>query len=280
MDLNNLGEKIILSLLLELQTTPKPGCVDKEYEHEDTTFMDFIYSSMAVGRGFRENKTQKIGEIIYKTTKEMIKSHSGVNTHFGAILLHAPLFKAANELEKPSLDDLLTKAKGILEYSDVEDSINFFNAINLVEIGGLGKRNELDAGSTEAISEISERNISFFELMNISKERDDIAKELIDGYQRTKKGYEFLKKRELNNKNLVDTFIFHLQEPDTHVSKAFSPSTAEEISKEAKDIVKNDFPIKKINRLNRKLNKDSISPGTTADILSSTILLKLIRSNN
>ncbi len=275
LNLEKIEDKLRLSLLLELQTTPKPGCVDKNHEHEDMSFIDFIKSSLAIGRAFEENSQLKIGELIYKSTKEMIKSHSGVNTHFGSILLHAPLFKAS-KTQKNDIEEVIKKANEIIKYSDVEDSISFYNALNLVEIGGLGEREELNAGSHEAIVEISEKEIDFNELMEISSQRDDIAKELVNSFERTQRGYQFLKNKEIKNNELVKAFIYLLQKPDTHIQKIYSRKTANKISKRAKNITENDFPMKEIKKLDKELNKKSISPGTTADILSSSIYLRLL----
>ncbi|PTD93964.1 hypothetical protein C9439_05015 [archaeon SCG-AAA382B04] len=271
-----LSDATKLSLLMELQTTPKPGCVDKEFEHQDTTYIDFINSAIAVGRAFEEGASNKLGELIYKSTEKMLKSHSGVNTHFGSILLHTPLFKASLELEEFKIEDLIQRANQKVEYSNIEDSINFYNALNIVEVGGLGDREDLDANSNQAIEEISEREIEFFELMQISKEQDDIAKELVEGFERTQKAFDFLKNRKINNWELVKTFIYLLQEPDTHVTKIFSEKLATQIAQKATQIVEEDYPKKEIKRLDQELNEKGISPGTTADIFSASIYLKLL----
>ncbi len=229
-----------------------------------------------MGRGFEENYGRKIGELIYKTTERMVKSHKGVNTHFGSILLHAPLFKASLEIEKFDLDELISNTNDIIEYSDVEDSINFYNAINAVEIGGLGERDDLDANSTQAIEEISKREISFDELMKISKERDKIAKELVNSYERTQTGYNYLKDKEINNETLIKGFIFLLQEPDTHIIKIHTEELAEEIAEKATEIANENYPLDEIKKLDKELNKKGISPGTTADIFSASIFLRLL----
>lgn len=277
MNINQTSDILRLSLLLELQTTPKPGCVDRQFEHEDTTFIDFTKSAIAVSRAFEQNHSEKIGELIYKATQEMINSHSGVNTHFGSILLHAPLYKASLKIKEFAVDELIHRADDLVEYSDVEDSINFYNALNIVEIGGLGKRDELDAGSSQAINEVSERGIDFSQLMELSKDQDAIAKELVNSFERTVNGFEFLEQRTINNEELVKTFIYLLQEPDTHVIKTCSKEIANQIADKANKIVKKNYPMREIKKLDDELNKNEISPGTTADILSASIFLRLMK---
>ncbi|OKY79160.1 MAG: Triphosphoribosyl-dephospho-CoA synthetase, CitG [Candidatus Methanohalarchaeum thermophilum] len=276
------SDYIRLSLLYELSTTPKPGCVDRNHEHIDTSFNDFITSAISVSRVFEENKTSKLGSIISLSAKGMARSHEGGNTHFGAVLLLSPLYKASESLNEITPDSLRKTASSLIERSDVEDAANFYRALDYVEVGGLEEKDvkELDATSDLAIKEVTEKNITFKELMEKSKQRDTIAKELINGFEKTYEGFKFLKEKDLNNENLVKTFISLLKYPDTHVAKVHGKDQSKKLSERAKQIIENDYSIKQIKKLDKRLNEKGISPGTTADLLSSVIYLKLLYDNN
>jgi len=271
---------LINALLLELSTTPKPGCVDREFDHDDTTFNDFLKSSVAVGRAFESNLNKSLGEIIYESAKMMRKSHGGKNTHFGAILLNAPLFKSVVKLESDffEISDIKKTASKMIENSTVEDAVFFYKAINLIEVGSLKEYDEYDVTSDETMMDLYQENITFYDLMKVSEEFDDIANELINGFPRTLGAYSKLKDTNIENKDMIRTFMHLLTKPDTHVVKVHSRETAEEVSKMAQNLVKN-WDTVKLQRMNDKLNKSGISPGTTADILSASIFLSLIYQN-
>ncbi|RZN62912.1 triphosphoribosyl-dephospho-CoA synthase [Methanonatronarchaeum sp. AMET6-2] len=266
-----------LALMYEVAATPKPGCIDRRHDHPDTTFRDFISSAVAVSRSFEENNDSSVGELVLDSTKRMVNSHSGMNTHFGAILLNAPLYLAAVQVDDYDIESIIKTADKIVKASSVDDAIKFYESFRHVEVGGLKQDiEELDAESTEAIIEISRDSITFKDLMEISSEHDDIARETIDCYPRTVEAYNFLKETPLENNDIVECFIKLLKKPDTHVMKAHSIETAEKVSRKAKLLFQKGVPEKALNEFDRELNEGGVSPGTTADILSSSLFLTLL----
>ncbi|WGI16661.1 triphosphoribosyl-dephospho-CoA synthase [Methanonatronarchaeum sp. AMET-Sl] len=277
MNVEKISDCLRLALMYEVAATPKPGCIDRNHEHPDTSFNDFISSAIAISRCFERNPDSSLGELLLSSTKRMVDSHSGQNTHFGAILLNAPLYLAAVQVEEFDLDSLVKKADKIVKASNVDDAIKFYESFRHVEVGGLSEDiEELDAESTEAIIEISRDGTTFYDLMEASVEYDDVACEVCRGYERSREGFEYLDGKPLENDVLVKCFINLLSEPDTHIAKVHSEDTAEMVAREASELMDVGPMDRELWEFDSRLNEEGFSPGTTADILSSSIFLSLL----
>ncbi|OUJ18508.1 Triphosphoribosyl-dephospho-CoA synthetase, CitG [Methanonatronarchaeum thermophilum] len=277
MDVKKTSDCLRLALMYEVAATPKPGCIDRNYDHSDTSFCDFISSAVAVSRCFEECFNSSLGEVILGSTKNMVKSHSGQNTHFGAILLNAPLYLAAVQVDDFELDNVVETAGKIVEASSVDDAIKFYESFRHVEVGGLRDDiEELDAESREAILDISRNSISFYDLMELSVEYDGVAREVCRGFERTIEGFGYLDEGPIDNDSLVRCFLNLLTEPDTHIVKVHSREKAELVSQQAREIIDEGFPEGRLQEFDSRLNEEGVSPGTTADILSSSIFMSLL----
>jgi triphosphoribosyl-dephospho-CoA synthase len=79
---------------MELSTTPKPGLVDRTSAPQ--SYLQFTSSAVALYRHFKAAAADaRTGRVIYEASRDMLRWQKGGNTHLGAILLLAPLARAA-----------------------------------------------------------------------------------------------------------------------------------------------------------------------------------------
>ena len=289
-----------LAILYEVSGYPKPGNVHRTADFPETTFEDFLASAVAIAPSFRRAAEQGIrvsegeigpsevgiGSVIKDAVDRMLRSQSGGNTLLGAIILLAPIAAAAGMTKVFSLPRLRKKIKVIVESTTPEDAVAVYDAIALVNPGGLNKAAELDVTDPKSKKTILDEGVTLLDTFKIASSYDSITSEWVNNYPITfDLGYPYfvsqLEETGDINTATVHAFLKILSEvPDTFISRKVGQSKAESISAEAKKVLNEGgltTPLGRnlLDKLDSSLRdtKHDLSPGTTADITEAVLAL-------
>jgi triphosphoribosyl-dephospho-CoA synthase len=290
-----------LAILLEVSGYPKPGNVHRTADFPETTFEQYLASAVAIAPSFRMAAEQgikvmegkidvsevEIGYVIKDGVDRMLGSQGGGNTLLGAIILLAPIAAGAGMIRGSfSLSRLRENIKKVVEVTTPEDAVNVYDAIALVNPGGLNKSKKLDVTDPASKKKILEKGITLFDTFEIASTYDSIASEWVYNYPITfDLGYPYLAK-ELEETGDINTATVHAflkilsEVPDTFISRKVGQAKAESISTEAAQILKEGGLTTSLGRnLLQKLDSElrdtahDLSPGTTADITEGVLAL-------
>ncbi|MFQ6050454.1 MAG: triphosphoribosyl-dephospho-CoA synthase [Candidatus Hydrothermarchaeota archaeon] len=278
-----------LASILEASSYPKPGNVHRFYDFEDVCLENFLASGIAIGPPMEELAKASVesfpdvnlGKFILDAVNETKRWQKGGNTNLGIILLFSPLCSSGSV--SSSLKELRTNLKKVVRSTTPEDSKNVYKAIKVVN-ANVGK---LEGEFSIYDVYKAERDLPpLWKLMEISSEWDNISREWTYNYEIT---FEvgFKKITELWEKNInsamVETFLTILSKyPDSLIRRKAGMERAVHISRKAKDILKKggvftSIGKKEVIKFDRELQKEGnvLNPGTTADLLASSIWLAL-----
>lgn len=232
-------------------------------------FFDFVVSAVVLRKSI-----EKVcrGEVhLGKFIKEAVSDRKEVvaeNTNFGIILLCVPIAAAASqggELEK-TLDELVhsTTREDAVEFAEAVDMSNAF----------LGKPEKgPDLRGEKGVQEIEKKGSTLLDLFAISSGWDTIASEWVNGFCITFSGAEQL----LSGKSVLQVYMEILAAyPDSLVQRKFGEPIARKISGEAKELLK-DFSFDTLKKWDDYLFGKGINPGTTADLVASSIFVALLK---
>lgn len=286
-----------LACLLEV-SADKPGNVTRYRDFADTKFEDFLISAVAIAPAFRQAHRLGVGEMILQAIQNTQKLVSS-NTNLGIVLLFAPLAKAflAWTEASPPANLILNKSKRtwseskdsglrghlahILSLLSVEDARLAYRAIQLAGAGGLGKVEEEDISG--------EVTVSLRQAMELAQERDSIAREYCTDFKITfTLGYpaliDFLAKGMTIGKAIAQTYLTILARvPDTLIARRRGWDVAREVSRRAQLVLSlgglfSEEGRAETGRLDLFLRgeENSLNPGTTADLATSSLFLALL----
>ncbi|APH39636.1 triphosphoribosyl-dephospho-CoA synthase [Methanohalophilus halophilus] len=283
-----------LAMILEVSASPKPGNIDRTHDYIDTRYEHFLASATGVYPVFERAASGKenIGELLKEAVFESNKWQKGGNTHFGAFLLLLPLAKSAGQLiqenEKFDMKKIVERAHRLVKHTDVEDSINFYQAFGKANVC-VQDIEDLDLNDSDSITNLRKNQTSLFELMEISENYDMIAKEWTHGFELCSWCSEQitdLMERGIRtdiNCSIVYTFLKLLSKnPDTFIQTKFNRETAVEVSEKATNIVTQietsgyEASLPSIIEFDEELLKKKINPGSTADIIIGGLFLSII----
>jgi triphosphoribosyl-dephospho-CoA synthase len=290
-----------LAILLEVSAYPKPGNVHRTADFPETRYEHFLASAVAVAPSFKKAAEQgirvskgkiapskvKLGNIIKDTVDRMKQNQNGGNTLLGAIILLMPIAAAAGMVTNYwSLTKLRENIKVIVESTTPKDAVDVYDAISVVNPGGLGKSPKLDVTDPTSKKKILEKQVTLFETFKIASSYDSITSEWVNNYPITfDLGYPYftkqLEKTGDINTATVHTFLKILSEvPDTFISRKVGVAKAESISAEAEQVLKEGGLMspsgrKRLQKLDLELRDPAhdLSPGTTADITEAVLAL-------
>jgi triphosphoribosyl-dephospho-CoA synthase len=293
-----------LAILYEVSGYPKPGNVHRTADFPETTFEHFLASAIAIAPSFRKAAEQgisvlegeidpsdvEIGSIIKDAVDRMLVSQTGGNTLLGAIILLAPIAVAAGMTKFFGLSRLRKNIKVIVESTTPNDAVAVYDAIALVNPGGLNNTPELDVTDPKSKKKILDEGITLLDTFRLASPYDSITSEWVNNYPITfDLGYPYFIKQleETGDLNIatVHAFIKILSEvPDTFISRKVGQSKAESISAEAKEVLKQGgltTPLGRnlIDKLDIRLRDPThdLSPGTTADITEAVLALNNLK---
>jgi triphosphoribosyl-dephospho-CoA synthase len=290
-----------LAILLEVSASPKPGNVHRTADFPETRYEHFLASAVAIAPSFKKAAEQGIrvseeritpsevgmGNIIKDAVDRMRRSQSGGNTLLGAVILLAPIAAAAGMVTNQwSLRRLRKNIKTIVESTTSDDAVDVYDAIAVVNPGGLGKSPKLDVTNPASKGRILQEKVTLFETFKIASAYDSIASEWVNNYPITfDLGYPYFTKqleetRDINTAT-VHAFLKILAEvPDTFISRKVGQVKAESVSAEAGKVLEEGgltTPLGRelIQKFDLKLRDPAhdLSPGTTADIIEAILAL-------
>ncbi|MEM2934520.1 MAG: triphosphoribosyl-dephospho-CoA synthase [Methanocellales archaeon] len=265
-----------LALILEVTANPKPGNIDREHDYKDTRFEHFLASAVGAYPVFEQAARSKngIGALISAAVEESVKWHKGGNTHFGAYTLLIPLIMSAGISRSQA--ELKQNAIHLVRNTTSRDAIEFYKAFSRVKVR-VKQVDYLDVNDPSSIKILEEKNLSLYEVMKLSCDRDLIAEEWCKGFPRSFNGALLLNKktRESNvNDAIVQVYLQMLsEEPDTFIEIKFGKQKALWVSQMASLVLKDKEQIK---RFDEQLIREGINPGSTADIIAASLFIALL----
>ncbi|MFC1486993.1 triphosphoribosyl-dephospho-CoA synthase [Thermoproteota archaeon] len=290
-----------LAILLEVSGYPKPGNVHRTADFLSTTFEHYLASAVAIAPSFRRAAERGIkvsrgelnlsdvciGSVIKDAVDRMLGSQGGGNTLLGAIIILVPIAVSAGMISSSfSLSKLRNRINVIVESTTPEDAVDVYDAIALVNPGGLNKSLKLDVMDQASKKKILDEGVTLLDTFRMASSYDSIASEWVYNYPITfDLGYPyFVKQLEETgdiNTATVHTFMKILAEiPDTFISRKVGQAKAESISVEARDVLNEGGLTTPLGRnlllkLDSKLRdpNNDLSPGTTADITEAVLAL-------
>jgi len=303
-----------LSILLEV-SSPKPGNVNRLRRFSDTGYRHFLASAALMGRGLHlagtkgvklarieipQNKVG-IGELILECSKDVFGSLNRSNTILGTILLYVPIVVAsAATLEEEKAFDNRKLQKWIhtlLDNTTVEDTLNVYRAFHLANPGGERNKEEqswtnvhdrFDIDNPIVLDNIMEDNLTLQRLFQLSADVEPLSREWSNYFALTSgEVFPYLNDHVTSLENMeegiVRTFIWLLsRQPDGLIIKKAGLEKAQEIQKLAKEVIDSDSNESSTEDLLQDLDSilrsdgNMFNPGTTADMVSVAILLKLV----
>jgi len=271
----------VLSMILEVSGTPKPGNIDRDHDYVGTKFEDFLASAVGVYPVMEKACNEGgIGSLILEASGESVLWQGGGNTHFGAYILLFPLIKAAM---RGPVDLLRDNAIEIVKETTIEDAVDFYRAFSMVDVRMKDKEDlasgekELDVGSESSLEELSRRGITMYDIMQISAKNDLVAREWIEGFRRTFIAAEKIAGRRkagtMNDAIVLSYLELLAEEPDTFIAKKYDLEKAVYVQGLAVDALERRMTLRE---LSHRLYVEKINPGSTADIVIAGLFVALL----
>jgi len=271
----------VLSMILEVSGTPKPGNIDRDHDYVGTKFEDFLASAVGVYPVMEKACNEGgIGSLILEASGESVLWQGGGNTHFGAYILLFPLIKAAM---RGPVDLLRDNAIEIVKETTIEDAVDFYRAFSMVDVrmkdkeGLASGEKELDVGSESSLEELSRRGITMYDIMQISAKNDLVAREWIEGFRRTFIAAEKIAGRRkagtMNDAIVLSYLELLAEEPDTFIAKKYDLEKAVYVQGLAVDALERRMTLRE---LSHRLYVEKINPGSTADIVIAGLFVALL----
>ena len=213
--------------------------------------------------------------------------HHGGNTLLGTIFLIFPL--AAGSVRTLSHDDrtlngLIGATRELLREATSEDTGAIYRAIAAASPGGLGRTERWDATAPDAVDEVVSQGVTPLVAFGEAVSRDDVARELVEGFPRSLRCCSLLLDRErLESEAVVLAYMDLLAErPDSLIRRKAGDDAAQEVMLAARSIMSGLEPLSVdwwhgVRSLDDELRREgnSRNPGTTADITAAGLFLAL-----
>ncbi|MFC7142162.1 triphosphoribosyl-dephospho-CoA synthase [Halosimplex aquaticum] len=266
-----------LALLLEVAGTPKPGNVDRHRDHDDLRFEHFLAGAVGARRGLEMAAVgEPLGESFLAAIEGMSEQRGG-NTQFGAVLLQLPLVAAAGDGDRSLTPE---GATAVVEATTVADAANFYRAFEAVDVAVDDPPEGMEPldvrRGSDAVTELESRALTLRDVMERSADRDGVAREWVDGFQRVFAAAESI---EGGDGPVADraarTFLGLLaDEVDTFVATQHDRATAEAVTERAQAALDGEVDPE---TLADEFVAEDINPGTTADIVAAGLFVALER---
>lgn len=300
------------SIALEVAGYPKPGNVHRLRDFSDTLFEDFLVTAIiaehyvfkAVMRGCKLARGSSlrtlVGDLIRNTIVESKRISGGGNTCLGSALLLYPLALASGytlcrsggALEATIIAECARNL--IYEYSTVLDSIYFYSAIRAASPSYIKKSDVIEGLPSVWDEKYREKllagNYRLWDVLIYSSGSDIVCREVIEKYTRSLRNALFLRERLKTHGNwnlaLVETYLYQLgKDVDTLIARKHGLHIAVEVSEKAREVlnsclVSREKCLDTVWAFDRELAERGINPGSSADIVVSTIALYVIQKRS
>ncbi|WP_408958612.1 triphosphoribosyl-dephospho-CoA synthase [Natrinema sp. 74] len=267
-----------LALLLEVAGTPKPGNVDRHRDLSDLRFEHFLVGAVGAREGLElAGDGSPVGPAFERAVEGMAAQEGG-NTQFGALLLLVPLVRAARE------DLSQAVAESVVRETTVDDAAAFYRAFDHVDVGVGDPPEDMAAldvrRGSDAVSAVEERGLTLLEIMERSVPGDDVAREWVQGFERSFTAAERLADADgpISERTAAVFLSLLAERPDTLVATRHDDDVAREVTERAAALVADD--VLETNREAVEAFADDlvargINPGTTADITAAGLFIAL-----
>ena len=241
-------------------------------------YADLLRSGFLLGNNIHEmcEETQQetyrgVGRYIHEA---VIKRTQVVptNTNLGIILLHIPLALAFQRGGTQVREALFE----IVHSTTVEDAVEVMHAIR--ESGASVGQPEQgpDVRSENGVKIVQEEGYTLLQLFEISSSWDTIASEWVHGFPITFSGAQDL----LCGGSVLTLYLNILAaHPDSLIRRKYGMECAEKVSCQAEKMLKN-FSLVNIREWDHALFSQGINPGTTADLVSASICVALLKDDS
>lgn len=254
------------SCILEV-CSRKPGNASPGRPLGGLALEDLLLGGAGIAPVLAEAVGKPLGQTILEAARQSRAVHAG-NSNLGILLLLAPMAAVPDEVP---LHEGLPK---ILAATTVEDAVLTYEAIRLMEPGGLGQVENQDIAATPTIT--------LKEAMRLAADRDGIARWWSQDFQ-------FLFSEGIGalgsgifatgsiEASVVLLFLHILARfPDTLIERKYGATVAAEVSRRAAGVLADEWPrkskgIEALRDFDRWLRANRYNPGTTADFLAATI---------
>ena len=252
----------------------KPGNVNIDYPHDDTSAHDFLRSAHDSTK-FLFDKYLSLGERLYMSVKASRENISS-NTNLGILILVCPIIQSLLVSNKKYLPDAL---QDVIDNSSKADTKLLCEAINIANPGGLGTSPKLDTKLLPSVSinEIMQESSSYDRLsFQYCTKYGDILDFVVPKIREYRKNIE-------NTDYLLSIVFLEIMAniPDTHIRRKFGEKIAKKTSNQASDLIKiinkersHAKTLSMICELDYEYKNKGINPGTTADLLLTGIMIE------
>ncbi|MDF0590541.1 triphosphoribosyl-dephospho-CoA synthase [Candidatus Methanocrinis natronophilus] len=275
---DRIAQGALLSMLLELSSTPKPGNVDRSHDFEEIKFHHFLISALSAYPVFRDAALggEPTGALILRAVSAWRGWGLSQNTHFGTIALLIPLAKAAGRG-----GDLREEAVRVLEETTVEDAVEFYAAFRIAgaRVAEVEDLSLQDPASKDRL--LSEKR-TLLDLMRLSSGHDLVAREWSTGFERSFSISRILAEKVADlgiNDGVVISYIEALAEvPDGLVASKFGAAKAVEVSERARSILGGEVSetLRLAGKLDDEFIEEDVNPGSTADLIAAALFIALM----
>jgi triphosphoribosyl-dephospho-CoA synthase len=263
-----------LALLLEVSGTPKPGNVDRHRDYDDLRFEHFMAGAVGSLSGLRMAADgARIGRAFERGVAGMSDQSAG-NTQFGALLMLTPLVRAA------ATDRLSEETSDVVEATTVADACDFYRAFDHVDVAVDDPPGDMDAldvrRGSDVVSAIRERELTLYDVMEQSADRDGVAAEWTAGFERSFEAAEgILADDGPIYKRASRAFLRLLaDEEDTFIVTRSGEGAAAEATERAQAVLDGEEDAE---ALAEEFVERDINPGTTADLTAAALFIALER---
>ncbi len=288
------ADRATLALLLEVAATPKPGCVDRERDHPDMRFEHFLAGATGARPGLAAATAgERLGAAFERAVAGMAAA-AGRNTQFGALLLLAPLVRAAAADGDSVAGPTTSTATAAAEATTVADAADFYRAFEHVDVFAGEPPDgaaELDVRrGADAVPAVEERGVTLHDVMALAADRDGVAAEWTGGFERTFDAADRLGELSgpLSDRAARAFLELLAAEPDTLVARRHGEERAREVANRAEELLDDEgaaggsdaVPVHEsaaVSEFADDLVAAGVNPGTTADLLAGGLFVALER---
>lgn len=248
----------------------KPGNASRFQDLNNVKYIDIVKSIILSTNYYKELCIRNYLKIrrIYDTILNIIEQARKLGFEyqlFGTYLLLAPIAYVA--LTVSNIFDLKKTIGNTIKSLNNEEAKWFLDALKRLNLSYLGKLSFMDYRDIN--------NIDFTTLMKFSSNYDIVALNIVNEYSITFEAYNIIKENLCDNfeKNVQRAFIKILSKyPDTLISKKYGAYISLKVSKIARSI--SECPSEQeLNMFNKFLLQNNLNPGSTADLIASSLAI-------
>jgi len=300
------------SIALEVAGYPKPGNVHRLRDFSDTVFEDFLvtaviaehYMFRAAVRGCRVAQGYTpallVCDFIRATVAEARMVSGGGNTCLGTALLLYPLAVASGYLlcsgRALEASAVASYAKSLLyRYSTALDSVEFYKAVRAASPSYIKSSDATEefpnVWDKEFKAKLLFKNYRLWDVLSYSAKNDIVCREVVEGYVRSLRNASFLSTRLQEHRSwnlaVVETYLYQLaHDTDTLIARKRGTDTVKQVSERAKDVLnlclssQGSHCLEALKAFDQELAEKDINPGSSADIVASSIALYAIQKKS